>query len=393
MKIAVKDLNTRDFNTLVQSISDIQDILQAQTAHAINLSLTVRNWLIGYYIVEYEQHGEDRAQYGEKLLNRLSEKLGRKGLDARRLREFRQVYLAYPQLAEEVDKYLKNNVNPTLTTNNSKWRMLSAIFEGEVGGVQIWRMPSAKLESWQTPAEKLFQRLSASHLIMLSGISDTLKRAFYEQEAIKGCWTVKELDRQISSLCYERMGYSKNKAALQKHLADKNNPITAADIIRNPLSLEFLGLQQQDVFTETKLETAILNHLQQFLLELGTGFCFEARQKRVLIDNDYFKADLVFYHRILKCHVIVDLKIDRFRHEYASQLNLYLNYFKHEIMQTGDNPPVGLLLCTDYGETTVKYATEGLSQNLFVSKYKLQLPSEEEIKKFLTDNFAQIESL
>jgi predicted nuclease of restriction endonuclease-like (RecB) superfamily len=355
--------------------------------------LTVRNWLIGYYIVEYEQHGEDRAQYGEKLLNRLSEKLGRKGLDARRLREFRQVYLAYPQLAEEVDKYLKNNVNPTLTTNNSKWRMLSAIFEGEVGGVQIWRMPSAKLESWQTPAEKLFQRLSASHLIMLSGISDTLKRAFYEQEAIKGCWTVKELDRQISSLCYERMGYSKNKAALQKHLADKNNPITAADIIRNPLSLEFLGLQQQDVFTETKLETAILNHLQQFLLELGTGFCFEARQKRVLIDNDYFKADLVFYHRILKCHVIVDLKIDRFRHEYASQLNLYLNYFKHEIMQPGDNPPVGLLLCTDYGETTVKYATEGLSQNLFVSKYKLQLPSEEEIKKFLTDNFAQIESL
>jgi predicted nuclease of restriction endonuclease-like (RecB) superfamily len=228
---------------------------------------------------------------------------------------------------------------------------------------------------------------------MLSGISDTLKRTFYEQEAIKGCWTVKELDRQISSLCYERMGYSKNKAALQKHLADKNNPITAADIIRNPLSLEFLGLQQQDVFTETKLETAILNHLQQFLLELGTGFCFEARQKRVLIDNDYFKADLVFYHRILKCHVIVDLKIDRFRHEYASQLNLYLNYFKHEIMQPGDNPPVGLLLCTDYGETTVKYATEGLSQNLFVSKYKLQLPSEEEIKKFLTDNFAQIESL
>ena len=155
MKIAVKDLNTRDFNTLVQSISDIQDILQAQTAHAINLSLTVRNWLIGYYIVEYEQHGEDRAQYGEKLLNRLSEKLGRKGLDARRLREFRQVYLAYPQLAEEVDKYLKNNVNPTLTTNNSKWRMLSAIFEGEVGGVQIWRMPSAKLESWQPPRRKI----------------------------------------------------------------------------------------------------------------------------------------------------------------------------------------------------------------------------------------------
>lgn len=384
---------THDFNNLVQNISDIQDFLQAQTAHAINLSLTVRNWLIGRYIVEYEQHGEDRAQYGDNLLNRLSQKIGKKGLDARRLREFRQVYLAYPQLAEEVGNYLKNNIH-SLSSNDSKWRLPSAIFEGDTDALQIWRMPSAKLssqpEGWETSAERLFQRLSASHLILLSGISDQLKRAFYEQEAIKGCWTVKELDRQISSLYYERMGYSKNKVALKKHLADKNHPVVAADIIRDPLTLEFLGLQQQDVFTETKLETAILNHLQQFLLEMGAGFCFEARQKRVLIDNDYFKADLVFYHRILKCHVIVDLKIDRFRHEYASQLNLYLNYFKHEIMQPDDNPPVGLLLCTDYGETTVKYATEGLSQNLFVSKYKLQLPSEDEIKKFLIDNFSHL---
>ncbi len=131
------------------------------------------------------------------------------------------------------------------------------------------------------------------------------------------------------------------------------------------------------------METAILNHLQQFLLELGNGFCFESRQKRLLIDQDYFKADLVFYHRILKCHFIVELKIDRFRHEYASQLNMYLNYFRHEIMQPEDNPPIGLLLCTDYGETTVRYATEGLSQNLFVSKYRLQLPSEEDIKSYL----------
>ena len=145
--------------------------------------------------------------------------------------------------------------------------------------------------------------------------------------------------RRLSSLYYERMGLSKNKKALQQQLTKGNRVLEPNDIIRDPISLEFLGLQSQEVFSETKLETAILNHLQQFLLEMGSGFCFEARQKRILIDKDYFKADLIFYHRILKCHVVVDLKIDRFRHEYASQLNMYLNYYKHEIMQPGDNPP------------------------------------------------------
>ena len=218
-------------------------------------------------------------------------------------------------------------------------------------------------------------------MIYLSKIKEPLKRSFYEQEAIRGCWTIKELDRQVSSLYYERMGLSKNKAALQEYSSGNTQQLQPSDIIRDPMTMEFLDLPEQTMVTESKLETAILDHLQQFLLELGNGFCFEARQKRLLIDQDYFKADLVFYHRILKCHVIVELKMDRFRHEYASQLNMYLNYYRHEVMQSDDNPPIGLLLCTDYGETTVQYATEGLSQNLFVSKYKLQLPSEEDIKK------------
>ena len=176
---------------------------------------------------------------------------------------------------------------------------------------------------------------------------------------------------------------------MQKYVASKDAQLLPQDIIRNPVTMEFLGLQVQDVYTESRLESAILDNLQHFLLEMGNGFCFEHRQKRILVDQDYFKADLVFYHRILKCHVIIDLKIDRFRHEYASQLNLYLNYYRHEVMQPDDNPPVGLLLCTDYGETTVRYATEGLSQNLFVSKYRLQLPSEDEIKKYLLENISQ----
>lgn len=246
-------------------------------------------------------------------------------------------------------------------------------------------------EAWQTPAKSLFYKLSATHLIYLSNFNDELKRAFYEQETIRGCWTVTELDRQVSSQYYERMGLSKDKKALQK-LAMKNaQQLAPRDILHNPVTLEFLGLESQEVYTETKLESYILNHLQAFLLEMGRGFCFEARQKRILVDQDYFKADLIFYHRILKCHVIIDLKIDRFRHEYASQLNLYMNYYKHEVMQEGDNPPIGLLLCTDYGETTVQYATEGLSQNLFVSKYRLQLPSEDEIRKYLLESISEKE--
>ena len=198
---------------------------------------------------------------------------------------------------------------------------------------------------------------------------------------------MKELERQVASLYYERMGASKDKKALQRHVAENAGILMPKDIIHDPVSLEFLELQQQEVYTETKLEKAILDHLQHFMLEMGRGFCFEARQKRILIDQDYFKADLIFYHRILKCHVIVDLKTDRFRHEYASQLNMYLNYYRHEVMQPDDNPPVGLLLCTDYGETTVRYATEGLSQNLFVSKYQLQLPSTEELRRYMLENF------
>lgn len=358
-----------------------------QAAHAINLSLTVRNWLIGCYIVEYELHGEDRAQYGEQLLKKLAQRIGKRGLGERRLYEFRQMYSSYINLAPEILNYIKSNSDVAIL------RLTTAKFPIVNGDCQILRSTTAKLpenaETWATAPKRLFDRLSATHLIYLSSVEDPLKRAFYEQEAIRGCWTVKELDRQISSLYYERMGLSKNKKALQKRLAESNRVLKPTDIIRDPISLEFLGLQSQDVFSETKLETAILNHLQQFLLEMGSGFCFEARQKRILIDKDYFKADLIFYHRILKCHVVVDLKIDRFRHEYASQLNMYLNYYKHEIMQPGDNPPIGLLLCTDYGETTVRYATEGLSQNLFVSKYKLQLPSEDEIKKFLLENISE----
>lgn len=372
-----------NFESLVGRINQVQDMLQAQTAHAINLAVTARNWLVGFYIVEFEQHGEDRAKYGENLLKNLAKRLNRRGLGERRLYEFRLTYIIYPQIGQVIADYIaKNNRQDILRLPTAKLQIVENLEDGNL------RLLTAKshVEVWQTPADRLFNRLSATHLVLLSNIKDPLKRAFYEQEAIRGCWTVKELDRQISSQYYERMGLSKDKKGLQR-LTDKNvQQLTPRDIIHDPVTLEFLGLQSQDVYTETRLETIILNHLQMVLMEMGRGFCFEARQKRILVDQDYFKADLIFYHRILKCHVIVDLKIDRFRHEYASQLNLYMNYYKHEVMQADDNPPIGLLLCTDYGETTVQYATEGLSQNLFVSKYRLQLPSEEEMRQYLLES-------
>ena len=378
-----------NFESLVGRINLIQDALQAQAAHAVNLSLTARNWLVGYYIVEFEQRGEDRAKYGEKLLKKLAQSLKRRGLGERRLYEYRLTYQVYPQLGSVVVEYVTKNGQDEIL------RLPTAKFDGSISLVEKLRsstaISSTPQETWQTAVNSLFYKLSATHLIYLSNIENDLKRAFYEQETIRGCWTVTELDRQVSSQYYERMGLSKDKKALQRLVAKNAQQLTPRDVLHDPVSLEFLGLEQQNVYTETKLETAILNNLQRFIMEMGRGFCFEHRQKRILIDQDYFKADLIFYHRILKCHVIIDLKIDRFRHEYASQLNLYMNYYKHEVMQEDDNPPVGILLCTDYGETTVQYATEGLSQNLFVSKYRLQLPSEDDIRKYMLENISEEE--
>ena len=380
-----------NFESLVGHINQVQDVLQAQAAHAINLALTARNWLVGYYIVEFEQNGEDRAKYGENLLNRLSKDINRKGFEPRSLRVYRRFYLVYPQLGTEIGSYLqKNNL---LTSNlgvTSIWQAAPAILqisENQTKG--IWQAAPAKLEEWATPADRLFHRMNYTCLAYLTSIEDPLKRAFYEQETIRGCWTSRELDRQVSSQYYERMGLSKDKRALQRFASKDAQQLSPREVIHNPVTLEFLGLPSDNVYTESKLETTILNHLQMVLMEMGRGFCFEARQKRVLIDRDYFKADLIFYHRILKCHVIIDLKIDRFRHEYASQLNCYMNYYKHEVMQADDNPPIGLLLCTEYGETTVQYATEGLSQNLFISKYRLQLPSEEEMRQYLLESASE----
>ena len=373
-----------NFDSLVHTIHSVQDALQEQAAHAVNLALTARNWLIGYYIVEFEQHGEDRAEYGEQLLKKLETSIKKKGMTERRFREFRRLYIVYPQLGSEIAKYLVSlPIGFRNILNNSVKEIRQTSAKSQIPAIRRTSAELVVAEDWMLPAEMLFNRISYSNLSLISQIDDPVKRSFYEIENIKGCWSNRELDRQISSSYFERSGLSKNKTALSAMVKQEAVILTPVDILHEPVTLEFLGFKSKETWTESDLEEAIINHMQEFLLEMGNGFCFEARQKRILIDSDYFKADLIFYHRILKCHVIVDIKIDRFRHEYASQMNTYLNYYKYEVMQPDDNPPVGLLLCTGKGDTLVKYATAGLDQNIFVQKYMINLPSVEDLTSYI----------
>lgn len=212
----------------------------------------------------------------------------------------------------------------------------------------------------------------------------TLKRVFYETEAIRNNWSVRELQRAMNSMLFERTGLSKDKeSVLEKHR--QGSGLKPEDVFRNPYILDFLGLAENISYVETDLEQAIINHIQSFLLEMGQGFCFEARQKRITFDNTHYRIDLVFYHRILKCHILLDLKMTEFSHADAGQMNVYLNYYKENECQNGDNDPIGIILCAGKNETLVKYATMGLSQKIFVSKYLMNLPSEEELQKIIEE--------
>jgi predicted nuclease of restriction endonuclease-like (RecB) superfamily len=369
-----------NFASLVKQIASVQSTMQATAAHAINIGLTFRNWLIGYYIVEFEQRGEDRAKYGEKLLQNLEEKLNIKGMTVVRFREYRRIYTVYPQIGEEITNFLpaETITRLSLTESNLSSRRTLSVELQEIDDNDI---------KWRFPAKILLSKLPYSHLLLISKIENPVKRAFYELESTKGNWSFRELERQINTLYYERSGLSKNKEALSALVNQQTVQLQPKDVINTPITLEFLGLNERALVTENDLEQAILDNLQAFLLEMGHGFCFEARQKRILIDDDYFFVDLLFYHRILKCHVVVELKVDKFRHEYASQLNMYLNYFKHEASAPDDNPPVGILLCAEKGNTQVKYATAGLDRNIFVQKYLVELPSEETLKEYITKEF------
>jgi len=376
-KLKVKS-EKMNFEGLVAAIEQTHLHFQRQAVKAVNVTLTIRNWLVGYYITAFELNGEDRAQYGEKLFDELASRFRHiKGIDRRSLYRFKDFYQLYPHLKSQIEAH----VNFLLEYDHS------AI----VGSAtpQFDTLPKVGLATpqsenkFQVPAEKILFNLSYTHIEQLLQIEDPLKRTFYEISCIKGTWSVKDLKRQINTLAFERVGLSANQELANEQLLKKIVPETPEQAIKNIYTFDFLGLKSDGLIEEKDLETAILNHLQAFIQELGLGFCFEYRQKRILIDDDYYFADLVFYHRILKCHVVVELKVDAFKHEYLSQLNTYVAYYNAEVKRDDDNPAIGILLCTEKGKKLVEYATAGMDNHLFVSKYLLELPKKEQLEAFI----------
>ncbi|GHT63332.1 hypothetical protein FACS189451_09840 [Bacteroidia bacterium] len=360
----METLAKNNYQHLVEKINDIYVATQRVAA------LTARNWLLGYHIVEFEIYGTDSTKYGEKLTEAIAKSIKTKsikGLNSRALRDCRNFYLTYPQIWQIVSAKLQcadfqhNNLLPIQPPVfvNAKY---------------------AETYEKYLPSELLISRLSFSHFIELIRIDEATERLFYEVETITNNWSAREMKRAIDTSLHLRTVLSKNRESIIRKIKNLK-PLSNSEIIRDLYVLDFLGLEEKNEYRETNLEQAILDKIQKFLMELGTGFTFEVRQKRITINNKHYRIDLVFYNRILKCHVLCDLKIGTFRHADAGQMNLYLNYFKKNEMLDGDNPPIGIILCKDKDATLAEYATAGMSENLFVSKYLDKLPDKKELER------------
>ena len=354
------------FNDLASIVQTTHDAAQSSAVKAINRMQTMRNWLIGYYIVEFEQHGKDRAEYGTQLLKKLEERVDRKGLTTTLFKWARKFYRLYPQMMENLPIPICATVMHQLQPIENK--------EDTIG--------ASMTHQFVTPGKTIISHLSFTHLREIMTLDDPLARYFYEQECIKCTWSVRELRRQISTNLYVRAGISANPEKLLS-LPSVQGHDSAELQIRQPFTFEFLGLKAQEVVDEHDLEDALISHLQEFILELGKGFCLEARQKRIIIDDEYYYPDLVFYNRILHCVVIIELKNEEFSYENFGQLNAYVSHYRENEMQPGDNPPIGILLCTRKGKKMVEYALAGMDNNLFVSTYMLQLPDKKTLEEFL----------
>lgn len=380
MELPVEDWsqNTHSFDELTKIIRDTHDAAQTTAVKAINRMQTMRNWLYGYYIIEFEQHGKDRAEYGTQLLKRLEERVNRKGLTETLFKNSRKFYRLYPQMVENIIGVISPTVSDKLLESKDASGLCDAqMTENE----HVEKSPTVS-DGFRTTGQMIISRLSFSHIVEIMTVDDPLARYFYEQECIKCTWSVRELRRQISTNLYVRTGISSNPEkmlslpSLQGH---DNNELQ----IRQPFTFEFLGLKANEVVGEKDIENALIDHLQDFLLELGKGFCFESRQKRIIIDDEYYYPDLVFYNRILHCGVIIELKDEEFSHQNLGQLNAYVSHYKEHEMQPGDNPPIGILLCTRKGKKMVEYALAGMDNQLFVSTYMLQLPDKKTLEDFL----------
>lgn len=342
-------------------IVDLLQAARAQAARSVNALMTASYWEIGRRIVEAEQKGKRRAGYGEQLILRLSADLTKqfgRGFSERNLDQMRLFYTVWliPQ---------------TLSAESSILQTASAV--------------SAPLQAMPARLAAVAARfpLPWSAYVRLLSVKSDHARGFYETEALRGGWSVRQLDRQIDSQFYERTALSRNKAAMlaKGAVAKPEDTITPDEAIKDPYVLEFLNLK--DEYSEAELEEALIHRLQDFLLELGDDFAFVGRQKRLRLDDTWFRVDLVFFHRRLRCLVIVDLKVGKFTYADAGQMHLYLNYARANWMREGENPPVGLILCSRKGAAEAHYALEGLSNKVLAAEYQTVLPSEAEIAREL----------
>ena len=393
MEERIENIN---FEGLVSQIERTNDALQNNARLVINRHVTAKAWLTGYYIVEYEQNGSDRAKYGDRIIPELSRRLGKHNFSTTNLKIFRQFYLTYPSLLSEIGKFLLTyaSIGQSLTDllqlpkNKLIEKSQSQTDQSLLNGQSLIAQFPTTANSSSVPfngvnPEMLFNRLSFTHFAAILPCKDPLQRAFYEIMAILGTWSVRELQRQIDSNYYIRSGWSKKPEKLAELVDGKAEKASLMLDIKSPFTFEFLGLSAKDVVEESDLETALLDHLQDFILELGMGFCFEERQKKLLIDDRYFKADLVFYHRILKRHVIIELKANRLDYADTAQLKMYLAYFRKNIMQPDDNTPIGILMCSEVGQEMAEYTLLDLDEDVFVSRYELSIPSKERMTEFL----------
>lgn len=353
-----------NFEQLVTLCQRTHQEIGIRAARAVDAHLVVRNWLFGRYIVEFEQQGADRAEYGARFLESLAGRLkplGIKGTGPTNLKLFRQFYLTYREIGQTLSDF-----SGTLPP---------------IGQTLSDESASSPISTAQPPpvgSENHFP-LGWSHYVELLTIDSPDERRFYEIEAAANQWSVRELQRQIASSLYQRLAISRDKEEIRRLAAEGQVVEKAADLIKNPLVLEFLGLEERPHYSEQELESAIIDQLESFLLELGKGFLFEARQKRFTFDNDHFFVDLVFYNRLLRCYVLIDLKRDKLTHQDLGQMQMYVNYFDRFVKLPDELPTIGIVLCHRKNDALVEL-TLPQDANIFASKYQLYLPSKEELK-------------
>ncbi len=351
------------YNALIAGISDLLDHARRSAARAVNGILTATYWEIGRRIVEFEQGGKARAEYGEALIQRLAHDLGARagrGFSERNLRQMRAFYLGWEIRQTASAKFMAQAIiMPDATVEPSR-QMLSPIPSVPAGALSL---AAAFPLPW-------------SHYVRLLSVENLNARRFYEAEALRGGWSVRQLDRQVSTQFYERTALSKRKAAMLEkgQMLQPDDVLTPEEEVRDPYLLEFLNLKAE--YSESDLEEAIIRHMETFLLELGDDFCFVGRQRRLRIDNVWYTVDLIFFHRALRALLLLDLKLGAFTHADAGQMNLYLNYAREHWVRAGENPPVGLILCAEKGHDVARYALGGLQNKVLAATYRTTLPEE-----------------